>query len=43
MFCRTAVPDLGEGYYDHLRASPGCETAWRTWREHLARDHPGGD
>lgn len=43
MFCGGAVTDPGEGYYDHLRLNKGCEAAWRTWREHLVMDHPGGD
>lgn len=37
------MPDQGEAYYDHLRATPGCEGAWRQWRENLLTDHPGGD
>lgn len=43
MFCGSPVSNPGEGYYDHLRASKGCEAAWRTWREELIADHPGGD
>lgn len=43
MFCGTEVLDMGEAYYDHLRLSKGCEAAWRTWRENLLLDHPGGD
>jgi hypothetical protein len=43
MFCGNQVKDMGEGYYDHLRLSKGCESAWRTWRENLILDHPGGD
>lgn len=43
MFCGNEVKDMGEAYYDHLRLSKGCESAWRTWRENLILDHPGGD
>lgn len=42
-YCGEQVPDMGEGYYDHLRKSKACEAAWRTWRENLIEDHPGGD
>ena len=43
MFCGTKVKEEGEAYYDHLRQSKSCESAWRTWRENLLNDHPGGD
>lgn len=43
MFCGTKLSDEGEGYYDHLRQSKTCESNWRTWRENLLNDHPGGD
>ena len=43
MFCGTRLADEGEAYYDHLRASKTCESSWRTWRENLLNDHPGGD
>ena len=43
MFCGGRVSDPGEAYYDHLRLNKGCESAWRTWRENLFFDHPGGD
>ena len=43
MFCGQSISDPGEGYYDHLRAFKGCESAWRQWRENLYADHPGGD
>src|SRR5688572_12961652 len=43
MFCGTKVTEEGEAYYDHLRQSKACESAWRTWRENLLSDHPGGD
>lgn len=43
MFCGGRVADPGEAYYDHLRASKGCEAAWRFWRDSLVMDHPGGD
>jgi hypothetical protein len=43
MFCGTKVAEEGEPYYDHLRQNKACESAWRTWRENLLSDHPGGD
>lgn len=42
MYCGQPVPNRGEGYYDHLRASKECEAAWREWREELDQDRKSG-
>lgn len=42
MFCGTALPNRGEAYYDHLRSTPGCEAAWREWRDRLDEDRRSG-
>lgn len=43
MFCGGPIRDQGEGFYDHMREFKACESAWRTWRDNLVADHPGGD
>jgi hypothetical protein len=42
LFCGEGLPDEGAGFLDHIGIAPGCETAYRSWLEHLDEDHPGG-